>query len=353
MNAIFYQYWKEIIRAPLTLLLMIGMTVLFSVIMSSSSSSQLNVSVYSTELSDEQVNEKVTALHDEHSRFSFEVIDKTEAERYLTTQQEEANVQLEADTYTIHAAYEEAPIVYMIEPAIRSHYMMAQVEERGDRATVNQELFAFESSVMEEEQGVDYNLHSLFGFTLFFSFFTMGFTILTIIELKENGVWNRLLLTPTSKTQLYVSNLLVAFVLTFTQIAIVLTIFMLFFNVDFYGGFWNLFLVIVPYLFATMAFGIFMSGIVTSSQQLSAVIPLFATSFAMLGGTFWPLDVVESDIMLALSYMSPLRYGLEMMAGATYGGWNLADFFLPSAILIFMGLAFTGIGIRLMERKAI
>ncbi|GAF20856.1 MULTISPECIES: ABC transporter permease [Shouchella] len=352
MTAIFYQYTKEIIRSPFTLLLMIGMTVFFTLIMSSAGSSHIHVTVYSDSLGEDVLNERVSLLNRNYEEYVFEATSKQEANRLLSAQGVEAVVELKASSYVIHSAFENAPLMYMVQPVLESHYLLHYVEQVGTAET-NDDVFAFESQAMEQKTKVDEQLRSLFGFTLFFSFFTMGFTILTILELKEDGVWNRLILTSTTKTELYLSNLLVAFMLSFAQITIVLVLFATVFNVDFYGGFWSLFLVMVPYLFATMAFGIFMSGIVTSSQQLTAVIPLFGTSFAMLGGVFWPLDIVDSEWMLALSYGSPLRYGLEMMAGATYGNWSIDEFLFPSAVLIFMGLAFTGIGIRLMERKSV
>ncbi|KQL56409.1 MULTISPECIES: ABC transporter permease [Bacillaceae] len=352
MTAIFYQYVREMKRSPFTVLLMIGMTVFFTLIISGAGSFQIHVMVYSDSLDENGVNEHVSLLNRNYEQYVFEGTSSQEANRLLRAQDVEAVVELEASSYVIHSAFENAPLMYMVQPVLESHYLQQYVEQAGTAKT-NKEVFEFESQAMEEYTDVDEQLRSLFGFTLFFSFFTMGFTILTILESKEDGVWNRLILTSTTKTELYLANLLVACILTFAQITIVLVLFATVFNVDFYGGFWSLFLVIMPYLFATMAFGIFMSGIVTSSQQLTAVIPLFSTSFAMLGGVFWPLDIVDSKWMLALSYGSPLRYGLEMMAGATYANWSIEEFLFPSAVLIFMGLAFTGIGIRLMERKSI
>jgi len=214
------------------------------------------------------------------------------------------------------------------------------------------EAFTVEKETMQHGSQFDPSLHSLFGFTLYFSIFTTAFSVSSILQMKEEGIWNRLILSPTTKTSMYIGNIITSFLLGYAQIAVVLLLFKFVFRYSFYGGFWKLFIVVIPFLFAVMAIGVFLSGIVKNSRQLGAVIPLFATSAAMLGGAFWPLDVVESEWMLKLSYASPMMYGIDMMKGATVYNWPWKDFLWPAAVLFFMGAAVIGVGLNLMEKKA-
>lgn len=352
MNAVFYQYAREIMRSPFTLVLMLLMTILFSIIIGGSNEGGQNVYVYSEDLTEEDLENRLAELN-EIEGLTFLSTSAAEAHRMLSTQEVEGLVEFEESSYRIHVAFEDAPFAYLIQPVIDQYYTHNELEQRTGSETSQYEAYTYEADPMVEGTSFDQSLQSLFGFTLYFSFFTMGFTIMTILELKESRVWNRLILSPTSKTKLYSGHLIVSFLLAYMQIAIVLFVFLNVFNYDFHGGFWKLFLVIIPYLFAIMAFGIFLSGVVNASHQLNGVIPLTASGFAMLGGAFWPLQIVQSDWLLALSYASPITYGLEMMMGATFNNWSFDQFLLPSAVLLFMGLALTGVGIRLMERKSV
>ncbi|WP_054710391.1 ABC transporter permease [Bacillus sp. JCM 19041] len=350
MRAIFYQYGKEVIREPFTLLLMLGMTIFFAFIIGGSS--EQNVFVYSTEMDDSELSSYIEQWN-EAEELNFMVTTETEAKRKISTHEVEVILEAGRSDYRLHVAYEGSPVAAFVGPTIYNYYMQQQLEDRVDDHGETQAAYAYQSDVMVEGSEYDQSLQSLFGFTLYFAFFTISFSIMSILQQKEAGTWNRIILSPTSKTEMYTGNLLFSFLLAYVQIALVLTLFVMLFDYDYYGGFWKLLLVIIPYVFAIMAFGIFLSGIVTASQQLNGVIPLFATSFAMLGGAFWPLDIVQSDFLLGMSYISPIMYGIEMMMGATVNNWELQQFFLPAAVLLFMGLALTGIGIRLMERKSV
>ena len=74
---------------------------------------------------------------------------------------------------------------------------------------------------------------------------------------------------------------------------------------------------------------------------------------AMLGGAFWPLEIVDSEFMLLLSNIIPIKYGLDLLNGITSFGYTWEDMLEPTAILLLMSVVFTGIGIHLMEKRFI
>src|SRR5699024_10939026 len=80
---------------------------------------------------------------------------------------------------------------------------------------------------------------------------------------------------------------------------------------------------------------------------------IVSLSMAMLGGAFWPLEIVDSDFMLLLSNIIPIKYGLDLLNGITSSGYTWEDMLEPTAILLLMSVVFTGIGIPLMEMRFI
>lgn len=358
MRAILWQYGKDILRNPWEIIMMLGLTVLFAFVLSGGTDdgpAQIDVQVFSTSLSDEQLAETVAQLNEEPA-VAFTIVTEEEALERIDIQSVEGAVNLGESSYEFVVQREETLFVPLVQPLLDQFYTTKQLKEHigeGARAQMEQlsDAFIVEKASMREGSGFDQSLHSLFGFTLYFAIFTIAFSVSSILELKEEGIWNRLILSPTTKPSMYLSNIISSFIIGYAQMAIVLFLFKYAFGYDFYGGFWKLFIVIIPFLFAVMAIGIFLSGIVKNSRQLGAVIPLFATSAAMLGGAFWPLEIVGSDWLLSLSYASPIMYGMEMMKGVTVYNWTWDEFLFPTAVLFFIGAAVIGVGLNLMERR--
>src|SRR5699024_1983993 len=125
------------------------------------------------------------------------------------------------------------------------------------------------------------------------------------------------------------------------------------FDVDFGGKLDILLVAVIPYVLTIVSLIILIVGIVKTVQQFNVAIPIVSLSMAMLGGAFWSLGIVVSVFMLLLSYIIPLKYGLDLLNGITCSGCAWVDMLGPRAILLLMSVVFTAIGIRLMEKRFI
>lgn len=340
--------------------MMLGLTVLFAFVISGGTDAGtarvVEVPVYSTSLTSEELNERVTQLNEEPT-VNFTIVTEEEAHEHIDDQSIEGAVHLGESAYEIIISREGTLLVPLVRPLLDQFYTterLTDIAGEGARTQMDElaEAFAVEKEPMRHGSRSDQSLHSLFGFTLYFSIFTIAYSVSHILHLKEDGIWNRLILSPTTKIGMYLGHIIGSFTTGYVQIAIVLLLFRFVFGYAFYGGFWKLFIVVIPFLFTVMSIGIFLSGMVRNSRQLSALIPLFATSAAMLGGAFWPLDIVGSDWILSLAYASPIMYGMEMMKGVTVYNWAWQEFLWHAAVLFFIGAAVIGVGLNLMERKA-
>ncbi|HLR61174.1 MAG TPA: ABC transporter permease [Lentibacillus sp.] len=197
----------------------------------------------------------------------------------------------------------------------------------------------------------DSTFHTLFGFTLFFVIYTIGYNVLPILTDKKDGLWDRMILSPVRKWEMYVANLIYSFFEGYLQVLIIFLVFRYVVGVDFNGSFAETLLLLIPYVFAIVALSILITGIVKNSQQFNAVLPIISVSMAMIGGAFWPIEIVESEFLLALSKINPLTYGMEVLNGIAVYGYPLEELLYPISILILMGVVFMGIGIHLMERR--
>src|SRR5690606_19310091 len=141
--------------------------------------------------------------------------------------------------------------------------------------------------------------------------------------------------------------------LGYIQVALVLSIFHFGVGVNFYGGYINTLLVIIPYLICIIGFSIFIASISVKTGKYNVYMLVISIPVAMLGGGFWPLEIVTSEIMQAISYISPIRYGMELLFGVTLHGAPITSIIEPISILLFMTVLLMGIGINLLEKKGL
>lgn len=197
----------------------------------------------------------------------------------------------------------------------------------------------------------DNKSHTLFGFTLFFVIYTIAYNVLPILIEKSDGIWDRVILSPVRKWEMYVSNFIYSFITGYLQVLVIFLIFRFGVGVNFNENFIETLLVLIPYVFTIVALSIFITALVKNPPQFNAILPIISVSMAMIGGAYWPIEIVESKILIALSKVNPLTYGMEVLNGVAVYGYPLEELLYPISILLLMGVLFTGIGIHLMERR--
>src|SRR5690606_29761824 len=117
------------------------------------------------------------------------------------------------------------------------------------------------------------------------------------------------------------------------QVVIIFTLFYFVFDVDFNGMFTLLFLLLIPYVFTNVALAMLLTSAVRNMQQFNAILPFIAVAMAMIGGAFWPIELVELKCMIALSHAMPIKYGMDMLNGAAVYGYPLNKLFKPVSML--------------------
>ena len=214
-------------------------------------------------------------------------------------------------------------------------------------------VFSIKSETFSGENSFIYNsrLQGIFGFSLFFVIYTIATLVAELFEEREMGIRDRLILSPVRKWEMYSANLIYSFVLGYVQIALIFFVFHFAAKIDFYGGMGKALIALVPYVFAIVAFAMFLTGLAQSNRQYNAFIALATVSLAMLGGAYWPLEIVTSPILQALSKISPITYGMEILKGVTIYQLPLSELLFPISMLLLIGVVLMGIGINAMERR--
>ncbi len=200
-----------------------------------------------------------------------------------------------------------------------------------------------------ENNGYDGMKHSMIGFSVFFSMYTMVFGVGTILYDKQHKIWQRMLISPVSRASILGGNLVTAFLMGAVQLGVLILAGKYLLGVDWGNSTAGVLMVAGAFIFAVTCMGLLLSGIVKTHAQLAAISPIILTSTAMLGGCMWPLEIVNMKVLLILANFTPQKWAVQgMEAIASYGkGFEAAV--LPTAVLIGMGLLFFAIGARLVK----
>ncbi|WP_413375282.1 ABC transporter permease [Alkalihalobacillus sp. 1P02AB] len=352
MKAIIWGEWKQVLRNPLSLIGTIVLTVIFAIVMGQGgNTTEKTVPIFSNSLSKEQLIVEVNKLN-EAEALRFEIRSETNIRSGLTNQAYDLAIHLEEKDYQLFLS-RQSEYKRLVEAEMTAYFNQKRLSENEiELETYSADAYTkYESFSNEDGLPFDMTLHALFGFSLFFVFYTVAFSIQSILYQKEFGLWDRVILSPTTKTEMYVGQILFSFQIGYIQLLIIYFIFKFIVGINFYGGFLVVLIAVIPYLVALVSLGILISGLVTNVRQLNGIVPFISVSMAMLGGAFFPLDIVSSDLILFLSKFSPTSYGLEMLKGATVYQWRFEQFLLPASVLFGMCAFCMGVGLNLMEKR--
>lgn len=210
---------------------------------------------------------------------------------------------------------------------------------------------AVSGSVVNRGSGVSYDMYTQtsIGFTIAFSMFTFIFAVGEILEEKQNRVWDRINVSPLSRFRIYSGNLVFACTLGMAQMFIMVLIGYGVLGVNWLNNIPGLIMVLLAYTFCTVSLGLLMSSVVRTSHQLQVIAPVLLVSSSMIGGCYWPLEIVESKLLLAASKVVPQGWAMNALKDIIIYNQGMGAVYLPSAVLMMMGVLFMGTALQVSE----
>ncbi len=366
MRAILWAEICQLRRQPGMYLLMTLLTLLFAIAFGQSTVSEIVIPVFSEDYQVDQGEHVVKQLNLREERIRFQWTNAAEAKEQVDSGRAEAAVELTEKGYRLYMTgqtlYTSLVEQSLIQVTGRENWVNTLAEIGGEprekiqekvESTLEQPILDLQviSSSPDTEFIYDQQVQSVFGMTLFFVIFTITYTVTRILERKRGRDLGPFNLSSVNKGKMFCAYLLYGFVMGYVQILLVFSLFRVLFGMDFGGAFGTVLLLCIPYVFVITALGTCLSAFIRSPQQLDAVIPLIAVSMAMLGGAYWPLEIVTNDVLLFIAKFIPLTYAMEMLKGVVLNGYGWQDLFYPLGVLLVMGVVLMGVGINVMERR--
>jgi ABC-2 type transport system permease protein len=140
---------------------------------------------------------------------------------------------------------------------------------------------------------------SMFGFI---SILTAYFVIKTLLDDKKHGMPDRVGILPLSSRKYLLQGTLAAFIAT--EIAVALTLVALWLALGTIPNVLLMFLLLSLFNLFAVSLVLSITSIAKSLASASVAMTMIATLLSMLGGLFWPLEIVP-DIMKKIAWFTP------------------------------------------------
>jgi len=258
----------------------------------------------------------------------FEVINQRQTQEYVALQPI-----LEGVARTIIRSHQLASEVNGIELS----HLLKEISSR-DRVKLEREIIQKDGN-----KGETVSLMSV-GFTIMFMMFGIAGAASTILDEKKEGTWQRVLTTPATKGQIMIGYLVSYFIMGWIQL-LVLMIAMS----SLFGAVWGNLGYFIPFasivIVTIVGFGLMMAGLVKTSQQAGALSTVLIVSSCMIGGVYWPLDIVP-EVMQQIAKAVPQSWMMSGLREIISGSLHTDSLVKAVFVLLGFNLLFYSLGLK-------
>jgi ABC-2 type transport system permease protein len=173
---------------------------------------------------------------------------------------------------------------------------------------------------------------------------------LSLVKEKEIGTLEQLLVTPLKKHQLLAGKLIPFLILSYIELAIVMTVAVVVFKIPMNGSYVLLAALALLYLFSTMGLGIFISTVTSSQQQAMFVSWFFMVFMIMMSGFFIPIENMPS-ILQKLTHLNPMRYFMSIVRDIFQKGSSLPYLWTDVVPLLIFGVLIFSFSVAKFQKR--
>ena len=167
---------------------------------------------------------------------------------------------------------------------------------------------------------------------------TLMLSSMAVVREKEMGTIEQISVTPISRSELILGKLLPFAAVGLLNVALVVTISVLWFAVPFQGSIAVLMVGAVLFLLSTLGMGLLISTVSSTQQQAMLTDFLFIMPAILLSGFVFPISNMPWWAQ-GLSLLNPLRYMLVIVRGVFLRGAGMAHLWPQMVALAALGTA--------------
>jgi ABC-2 type transport system permease protein len=202
----------------------------------------------------------------------------------------------------------------------------------------------------EGAEAVDFDILAYMApsMALLFLMYTVSYGGSSIRSERSQGTLPRLLVSPTSTSQVLGGKILGIFFTGVAQVGILILASSIFFGVK-WGDTAGLVLLILAVVFGATGWGLLITALARSPAQVGSIGSALMLIFGILGGSFVRLEGMSS-FLRTISKITPNAWGLEGFTTLALGG-RLPNLMEPITALLIMGAVLFSIAVVIFQRQ--
>lgn len=186
------------------------------------------------------------------------------------------------------------------------------------------------------------------GFTIAFILFMLLSGSGGILDERAIGTLGRLLTTPTRKGSIIGGKIIGLFLTGAVQAAILIGAGVLLFKVNWGASPAALALLIAAFILSATGLSVLLSALARTRAQQQALTPILAISMAMLGGSYWPIEIVP-PYMQKVAMALPTGWAMRGLVDVVVRMRGFDAVVTPTLVLLGFAAAFFVVGLRLLK----
>ncbi|MEH7237868.1 ABC transporter permease [Bacillus sp. JJ1562] len=365
MNSVVWAQFAKDRRNPLMLLLFIAGSILATLLFGGGVNTPTTVAIFSEEENSTEIEKKWEKLLNVDESFVFEIISPDKARENVRDGNTDVAVKLMENDYRL-VITSKLPSVYYVEQHVEKVFQReAQINaiaKLGKNENIRGEIedyladppFQMQAQGLDSEEIPNFNMSTqlLFAFTFLISMFILGFKVNNVTHDKISGIWDRMILSPISKTSMYCGYLLYSFLITLFQIIVVLLLFKYVMNYEVGDNLWIIILIAAVFTFSMICVAMLITGFVKTPEQFYAVYPSVIPLIPLVSGAYMMPGTITNPVLLFIADLFPMAHAMEAIMNVIFYNAGLQDVMLSLLLMLLIGIVAMGIGINLVERRS-
>jgi ABC-2 type transport system permease protein len=166
-----------------------------------------------------------------------------------------------------------------------------------------------------------------------------------IVRERERGTLEQLVVTPIGKTSLMLGKTIPFAVVGYLQVTVILLLGKLLFDVPMRGSLLLLYVLIAPFIIASLGMGLFISAVTKTQIQAMQLSFFFIMPNILLSGFIFPRSAMPEPAQWVGAAL-PLTYFLTVMRGVLLKGVELSDVWRDALVLLGFAVLTVGMSVR-------
>lgn len=191
-------------------------------------------------------------------------------------------------------------------------------------------------------KSINFMIPGLLGVIL--QIITAFLTSLSIVNEREKGTLEQLMVTPVGQGGLLIGKLIPYIIIGILQFTLVVSVMLLLFKIKIAGSFLLLFTLSLVFLFTSLSFGLLISTFAENYSQATQMLQIIIIPSILLSGFIFPRENMPF-IMNFIGYFIPLTYFLDILRGIIIRGadisglWhNIIPLFLYGVTVLYFAI---------------